>query len=91
METQARSALQVARQVIDVLAGKEAARAIAEWPRWLPTVAQSGHPFVCFGGQAYVEHPQLIERTAGEYLGDTLEGGVQKMDTKLHDLFPSVL
>jgi hypothetical protein len=69
---------------------KEAARAIAEWPRWLPAAAQSGQPFVCFGGQAYVEHPQLIEQTAGEYLGDTLEGGVQKMDAKLHHLFPTV-
>jgi len=69
---------------------EEAAHAFAEWPVWLPNVAECGQPLVCYGGQAFVEHPELVEQTEGVYLGNTIEEGLENMDTKLHQLYPGV-
>jgi hypothetical protein len=67
---------------------EETALNLTEWPQWLPKVAESNHPFVCFGGRAFIKHPELIEQVAGSYLGDTLQEGVQTLNANLHRLNP---
>jgi DNA-binding transcriptional MerR regulator len=74
--------------VIFVATTEESARALTEWPTWLPKVAESNSPLMCFGGRAFVEHPELIEAVQGRYLGDTLQEGVQKLNSILHQLNP---
>lgn len=74
--------------VLFVAMTEESARALIEWPHWLPAVAEDNKPLICFGGRAYVEHPSLIERTPGEYLGDTLHEGIHKLNATLHQLNP---
>lgn len=53
---------------------------LADWPAHLPEDAASGKPKVCFGGRAFARDPELARRTAGAYLGDTLEAGLQMID-----------
>jgi DNA-binding transcriptional MerR regulator len=63
----------------------ETAKALAEWPRWLPN-GDHGGPLVTYGGYIFA---QTSESTApGLYLGDTLAGGLEKLDNLLHDLNP---
>jgi DNA-binding transcriptional MerR regulator len=67
---------------------EESARALSEWPTWLSKVAESNSPLICFGGRAFVEHPELIEAVQGRYLGNTLQEGIQKLNSILHQLNP---
>jgi DNA-binding transcriptional MerR regulator len=64
------------------------AKALVEWPRWLSEASAGETTLVCYGGRAYLEHPDLIAETPGEYLGDTLQAGIQKLDELLHQRNP---
>lgn len=66
----------------------ESAHALAEWPTWLPKAMARHHPLICFGGLPFVEQPELVLQVKGHYLGDTLQEGVQTLDTLLHQLNP---
>lgn len=74
--------------VVFVAMTNEPARALEEWPKWLPEVASSGNPVVCFGGAAFAQNPALVDKVPGEYLGDTLQAGIQKLNLTLHRLHP---
>ena len=74
--------------VVFVAMTNEPALALEEWPKWLPEVASSGAPVVCFGGAAFAHNPALVEKMQGEYLGDTLQSGIQKLNLTLHRLHP---
>jgi DNA-binding transcriptional MerR regulator len=74
--------------VVLVAMTEEAAQVLTEWPNYMAEVAASGYPRICFGGAAYVENPGLIAQTQGDYLGDTLQEGVQYLNTVLHQLNP---
>jgi DNA-binding transcriptional MerR regulator len=74
--------------VVFVAMTEEPARALADWPQWLPEVAKRKHPVICYGGRAFLEHPELIETTQGVFLGNTLQEGLQKLDAILHQLNP---
>jgi DNA-binding transcriptional MerR regulator len=67
---------------------EDTGRTLAEWPLWLPEIAENKHPVICYGGQAFVDHPELIEQVQGIYLGDTLQEGLQKLNNTLHKLNP---
>jgi methanogenic corrinoid protein MtbC1 len=74
--------------VVLVAMTEEPARALAEWPRWLPRAAQTQHPVVGFGGRVFVEHPELVEQVPGVFLGRTLEQGIEALDRILRQLNP---
>ena len=74
--------------VVFVAMTEEPARALIEWPHWLPAVAEKNSPVVCYGGRAFTEHPELVELMQGTFLGSTLHEGVQKLNTTLHQLNP---
>jgi methanogenic corrinoid protein MtbC1 len=67
---------------------EEPARALADWPRWLPDALRTDRPIVGFGGRIFTEHPELTEATPGVYLGDSLHEGLQRLDQMLHELNP---
>ena len=62
--------------VVLVAMREESARALAEWPRWLPDAATTGQPIICFGGRIFSQDPAWRERVPGVYLGDTLQAGL---------------
>ncbi|MCE7988915.1 MAG: MerR family transcriptional regulator [Caldilinea sp. CFX5] len=74
--------------VVFVAMTEETARALVEWPRWLPTVAEQQRPLVSFGGRAFVEQSILTQQVPGLYLGPTLQEGVQTLNRILHELNP---
>lgn len=74
--------------VVFVAMTQEAARALAEWPHWMPEVAESNQPLICFGGRAFTQKPELVEQVQGEFLGNSLQDGVQKLNATLHRLNP---
>jgi hypothetical protein len=73
--------------IVFVAMSEEAARALLQWPKDLPKAVASCQPFVYFGGRAFVEHPELIGQMEGEYLGDTLEEGVERLNARLHQAY----
>jgi hypothetical protein len=70
---------QIQPQII-VLVGmlEETARGLAEWPKWIRQVA--GKPLVTFAGRAFVLLPELIDLVHGEYLGDTIQAGLARLE-----------
>lgn len=74
--------------VVFVAMTEEPARALAEWPHWMPEIAAKDRPVICFAGRAYIEFPELREQTKGVYLGDSLHEGLQKLNATLHQLNP---
>ena len=66
---------------------EQTAQALTEWPRWLPD-ADHGGPLVAYGGYVFVQTPAWTASVPGLYLGDTLAGGLEKLDSLLHDLNP---
>jgi DNA-binding transcriptional MerR regulator len=65
----------------------QTAQALTEWPRWLPD-GDHGGPLVAYGGYVFAQTPAWIASVPGLYLGDTLAGGLEKLDNLLHDLNP---
>jgi hypothetical protein len=76
--------------VVFVAMSEETAHALADWPRWLPEVAEQQRPIIGFGGRAFIEQPELARQVPGEYLGQTLQEGVEVISRMLHELNPLV-
>ena len=74
--------------IVFVAMTDEPARSLLQWQQNMPTVAAKEHPIVCFGGAAFAHNPALIEQMQGEYLGDTLQEGIHKLNVTLHQLYP---
>jgi MerR family transcriptional regulator, light-induced transcriptional regulator len=74
--------------IVFVAMMEEAAYALTDWPRLLPKVARLERPMVTYGGQAFIEHPELAERVPGILLGKTLKEGVETLDRLLHEFNP---
>jgi DNA-binding transcriptional MerR regulator len=72
--------------VVLVAATEEPARALAEWPRWLPEAAQTGRPIVAYGGRIFTEQPEWRDKIPGTFLGDNLEEGVATFERLLQDV-----
>jgi DNA-binding transcriptional MerR regulator len=67
---------------------EESARALVEWPRWLPDVAQSGRPLIGYGGRIFTEQPGWRQRIPGVFLGATLQEGVETLQRRLYGDIP---
>jgi DNA-binding transcriptional MerR regulator len=74
--------------IVFVAMSEETAQSFAEWPRWLPMLSEEEHPQIAFGGLAFVNNPERVKQVQGVYLGDTLQEGIQRLDTMLHLLNP---
>jgi MerR family transcriptional regulator, light-induced transcriptional regulator len=61
---------------------------LSEWFRWLPHVHAAQQPPVCFGGRAFTEQPELVERVPGIFLGQSLQEGVVTLDKMLSAMYP---
>lgn len=74
--------------VVFVAMIEETARALLEWPQWLPQVARDQDPVIAFGGLAFNEHPELAEQVQGIFLGNTLREGMRHLNRILHQQNP---
>jgi DNA-binding transcriptional MerR regulator len=73
--------------VVLVAMTEQTAQALVEWPRWLPDEDHGG-PLVAYAGYFFAQAPEKTASVPGIYLGDTLTGGLEKLDNLLHDLNP---
>ncbi len=69
--------------VVMVAMTEMTAGGLAEWPNWLPEVAQSGKPIIGYGGLVYQEKPEWRMRMSGIYLGSTFETGIDTIEKLL--------
>lgn len=67
---------------------EETARALADWPHWLPKAAQTNHPVVSYGGRIFSERPELAKLVPGVLLGKTLQEGVETINRILYEINP---
>lgn len=74
--------------IVFVAMTEETARALADWPHWLPEAARTKRPIVGFGGRAFLERPELADQIPGIFLGRTLQEGVEKLNRMLHEMNP---
>lgn len=58
--------------IVLVAMSEETALALADWPRFLLQAEGVHLPLVGYGGRAFLEHPTLVERISGSFLGKTL-------------------
>lgn len=65
--------------VVLVAMTEEPARALREWPRWMPAAARTGRPVVAYGGHIFAHQPEWRAEMPGEYLGDTLQEGLEAL------------
>lgn len=74
--------------IVFVAMSEETARALADWPRWLPAVAWSKRPVVTYGGRIFAERPELAKQVPGLLLGRSLREGVETLNRMLHEINP---
>ena len=74
--------------IVFVAMTEETARALADWPHWLPKAAQTKRPVVSYGGRIFSERPELAEQVPGVLLGKTLQEGVETLNRMLHEINP---
>lgn len=60
-----------------------AAGELADWPHWLPDVAQAGRPPIGYGGRIFATQPEWRFRMAGAYLGDNFRDGLATIERML--------
>jgi DNA-binding transcriptional MerR regulator len=68
-----------------------AARTLVEWPRYLPGVLEAKRPIVAFGGKIFSDQSEWRATVPGVFLGETLQEGVERLETLLRDATSLVL
>ncbi len=56
------------------------AEKLADWPIFLPQVAENKFPIMGYGGRVFVEQPDWRMKVQGMYLGNTFEDGVSTIE-----------
>lgn len=59
------------------------AKALAEWPQFLPEVVKNGRPLIGYGGRVFVQNPEWRMKVPGMYLGNTFEEGLATIERTL--------
>lgn len=67
--------------VVLVAMREDTARNLAEWPQWIRQTL--GRPKIAYGGRAFVVRPELQAATPGYFLGETIQGGLARLDSLL--------
>jgi methanogenic corrinoid protein MtbC1 len=57
---------------------------LADWPHWMPDVAQTGKPQIAYGGRIFALQPDWRLRMAGTYLGDDFRQGITNIERLLN-------
>lgn len=70
---------------------RETALTLKDWPNVLPKRNKHKHYVIGYGGQGFNEHPELIDRIEGIFLGETLPESVETLNRILHELNPVLL
>ncbi len=71
--------------VVFVAMREETATQLADWPRWLHEAHNTGRPLVAFGGGVFVEQPEWQTRMPGLYLGNSLSGALDLLESVLQE------
>jgi hypothetical protein len=71
--------------IVFVATTDKPAQALSQWPRYLPGVLESKRPIVAFGGRIFTEQPEWRDQVPGIFLGESLQGGVDKLEGLLRD------
>ncbi len=71
--------------IVLVAMTEEPARALIEWPQWLPDAQRTGRPIVAYGGRVFTETPEWRERVPGRFLGSSLQEGLDTLEPLLRD------
>jgi DNA-binding transcriptional MerR regulator len=69
--------------VVTVAMQPESAQAFSHWPDWIHQV--SGKPIMAFGGKVFTNDPAWVSKIPGIYLGDTIQLGVDRLNSLLLD------
>jgi len=72
--------------VVLVAMAEEPARALTEWPRWLPEAYSNNRPLIGFGGRIFTLQPEWRTKVPGVFLGPSLSEGVSKLDALLREI-----
>jgi len=71
--------------IVLVASTDKAAQNLVDWPRHLPGVLEAGRPIVAYGGRVFSEKPEWRSQVPGIFLGETLQEGVNKLESLLRD------
>ncbi len=71
--------------IVFVATTETPAQALSQWPRYLPGVLESKRPIVAFGGRIFTDQPEWRDQVPGIFLGESLQGGVDKLEGLLRD------
>ena len=74
--------------IVFVAMTEDTARALLDWPNYMPRAAKTGRPIIGYGGRAFSDNPALAEQVPGVLLGNTLQQGAETLNRMLHDLNP---
>jgi len=66
--------------IVVIAMTENAAAELADWPHWMPEVAQNGRPALGYGGRVFRMHPEWRLRMAGTYLGDDFREGLANIE-----------
>jgi DNA-binding transcriptional MerR regulator len=69
--------------IVTVAMIEKTAQGLADWPRWLPEISNSGRPSFGFGGRIFTEEPEWRDRVPGIFLGETFLEGMEKIERLL--------
>lgn len=69
--------------VVLIAMTENTAAELAQWPQWMPEIAQRGRPAVGFGGRVFAMHPEWRMGVAGNYLGNTFREGLATIERHL--------
>jgi DNA-binding transcriptional MerR regulator len=59
---------------------ESSAMELAQWPEWMPEVAEKGKPVISYGGRIFVEEPAWRAKVPGIYLGSNFEDGLNSVE-----------
>ncbi len=72
--------------VVLVAMTEEPARALTEWPRWLPEAHSNNRPLIGFAGRIFTLAPEWRAKVPGIFLGPSLAEGLKNLDALLREI-----
>jgi DNA-binding transcriptional MerR regulator len=65
--------------IVFVAMSEAPALALSTWPLYVVSEGETRPPIIGYGGQAFIERPELIDLTPGAFLGTTLDEGLRRI------------
>lgn len=73
--------------IVFVAMVEDSARALSNWPAFIPEAAETGSPVLAFGGRIFNTRPEWRGQVPGLFLGETIREGVEILDNELQRRF----